>query len=527
VIAGTNQFEFARYALDTSASGEDLRLVSFPAEYNNTTGTATDLTNCFMYDGSVKLNTNSVVNPSARGSSTSFVFDGTGLTLTKGTTKTLSLKCDLKSAATGSYSWGYDTSSSPAPTGLVSGQTVAAANLTENDSVGQLMTAQASGKLTVALDTTQPYTLATPGQTVELAKLRYSATDEGVTVRQVTLAMSGAASNAPDNLVNREVTLWDGGTQVGTANFASGDRATGTLTGFVVPKDNTKVLTVKGTINAIGSSEAMNRSGEFPKVDYDGGGGLTSNYGTGVSSGQTVTPASAKTSSTGVRIVKSHPSLEKVDLTSSERILTNGSARTLYKFKVTANDGDVLLAKMTFKVSSSSVSATTTNFQLYAYTDSSLSTADTQINTTGAVNNTVCPVRSMQEIWAATGCGTGTSSLKIPAGASRWFKLVASVGSVAAAGTNENLEVQLEGDAAFPVAHQADGDVGEMGSAGDKATDTGVDNAANNDLIWSPTSTTTAGSADAAYLNRNDWTNGYGVPGLPGTNMTSETLSHQ
>src|SRR3989344_1920944 len=86
--------------------------------------------------------------------------------------------------------------------------------------------------------------------------------------------------------------------------------------------------------------------------------------------------------------------------------------------------------------------------------------------------------------------------------------------------------IPMEGDAAFPIAHQGLEEDGEMSRYGINAT-IGVESAGNNDFIWSPTSTTSAGSADTAYLSRNDWTNGYGIPGLPGTNMDAVTLSHQ
>jgi len=136
------------------------------------------------------------------------------------------------------------------------------------------------------------------------------------------------------------------------------------------------------------------------------------------------------------------------------------------------------------------------------------------------------------EIWPTTACGTATTSLKISSGQSRWFKLVASVSSVSGSGTSESLEARLEGDAAFPVGHQAYevSAVGEMGVSGHTFGVTGVASttsnaSANNNFVWSPTSTTSASSADSAYLNRNDWTNGYGVPGLPGTYMASESIT--
>ncbi|MDO8429909.1 MAG: hypothetical protein Q7S73_00905, partial [bacterium] len=482
------------------------------------------------------------VNPSARASSTSFIFDGTGLTLAKGTAKTLSLKCDLKAAASGSYSWGYDAESAPSPTGLTSGQSVAAADLTENDSIGQLMSAATGGTLSVTLDSTASYLIATPGQTVTLAELKYTATLEDINVRQISLVMSGGASNTPSNLVNQEVTLWTGTTQVGSATFASGDNATGTITGFTVPKDGSKVLTIKGTIGGISVSEAMNRSGEFPKVDYDGGNGLTSNYGTGASSGQTVSPSSAATAATGVRVMKAYPEFERLALTDTTLKSQDGLAA--YRFKVTAKYGDISLAKWTFSVSSSTASgsnATTSRFSLYAFTDSGFSSPDGDFsgtNNAGGLlnagnramltgNGDLGTGSQRVEIYPdKTAAGSATNTLKIPAGQSRWFELRMSVGSVAPSGTAENISIQLEGDSAFPTTHQTGGGVGEMGQSGlttTQSTAKGVESSSNNDLLWSPRSTSS--NAGTAVLQDNDWTNGYGIPGLPATNMTAQVLS--
>ncbi len=52
------------------------------------------------------------------------------------------------------------------------------------------------------------------------------------------------------------------------------------------------------------------------------------------------------------------------------------------------------------------------------------------------------------------------------------------------------------------------------------STALGIDTDTNDDLIWSPLSTTTT-----ATLAALDWTNGYQVPGLPGVAMSAETLT--
>ncbi|HEY4499600.1 MAG TPA: peptidoglycan-binding protein [Candidatus Paceibacterota bacterium] len=557
VIAGVTQFEFARYVLDSAASGEDIRLTALQIENNvGGGGAATDITNCKLYDGATVVNANNVLNPSSAASNTSITFDGTGLVINKGTSKQLSLKCDLKAGATGQYSLGFDTSADLSPTGLTSGQSITE---TDNDSAGQQMTAATSGALSISLDTASPsYTIVAPGQTVELARIKYAASQEDIDVKQIALQLTGVASNTVVDLVGQEVSLYklaNLSTPIGTVTFSNSgatvDMGTSSaITDFRVPKDSANILVVKGVIASITNSGPLTASGDLLAVDYEGNNeGLSGNYGVGVASGATITPASNDTASNGVRIMRAYPTFEKVDLTSSERTLTAGDGKALYKFKVTANSGDVAIAKFSFSVSSSTVvasggnNATTTKFSLYAFTDSAMSTPDSAFNGTnnpgGLLNAGSCfnglnsssataPVgqngagSAGPEIYpdtsaaACSSTGRATTTITIPSGQSRWFRLQASVGTLAQSGTSENIQVQLEGDSVFPVnaatlMQKAGGFAGQA---------SGVDNDAHDDFIWSPISTTTAADVDDL-----DWTNGYGVVGLPSTNMTAETIS--
>lgn len=247
--------------------------------------------------------------------------------------------------------------------------------------------------------------------------------------------------------------------------------------------------------------------------------------------------------------MKAYPQFEQVAMTSSEKSLTAKDGQLLYKFKVTAKQGDINLAKLTFSVGSSTAAgsnATTTKFSLYVFTDSAYSSADgnfsSGVNAGGLINAGNCynggPNGSNSrsapgpgnlgtgsvyvEIYPdTTGCASGTTTLKIPSGESRWFKLQASVGTLSPSGTAETFSVQLEGDAAFPVVTPG-GIYG--GSGAHMATRATVDTDAHNDLIWSPRSTTSVQS-EVQYQYNFDWTNGYGVSGLPTSNMSSETLS--
>src|SRR3989338_4462807 len=147
VIAGAKQFEFARYVLDAGQSGEDIRVTSFLAKYSFSTNAANNLTHCQLYDGSTSVTSGSnEKNPASdhtTGDDLTFTFDGTGITVPKGTSKTLSLKCDVSTSATsGSFTFGNDDNGVTAATytaasGLGSGQTVVE---TWSSSDGQAMT---------------------------------------------------------------------------------------------------------------------------------------------------------------------------------------------------------------------------------------------------------------------------------------------------------------------------------------------------------------------------------------------------
>ncbi|TSC77787.1 MAG: hypothetical protein G01um101433_461 [Parcubacteria group bacterium Gr01-1014_33] len=575
VVANTKAFLFANYILDVTASGEDVRLTTIPLEYNvGAGGTAGNLTNCQLYDGANSLTTGgNVKNPTAVASSSTFTFDGSGLILTKGGSKTVALKCDVAGGTTGTYEWGLDgtvddtASTFTGATGQTSAQTIVEVT---NDSEGQLMTAASGGSLSVVLDSSSPgYKVVNAGSTnVELTRLRYTAVNEDIDVSQVALQLGTVASNTPIDLVGRKVTLWDAtsGLQVAEAIFsqttATADYATSsTITSgkFRVQVGVPRILIVKGDIAAITAVGPLTSSGDRLIVDYDGGNtGLTGNYGTGISSGTTISPSGADTAANPVRIFKNYPKFAYVALSSSDRSLVAGTTadKRLYRFSVEAVGGEVALYKFTFGVSSSTApagaaGATTSLFSLYSYTDSGYSSPDTtfdsegQLNygqcfngrlstAAGAVNGTGQPLEIYMEK-DQSACNTATTTYSVPAGATRYFELRATVATVEGITGSESFTVQLEGDAAFPTGH-IEGlgtNTSEMGKRGRPTaggagtswtnavfTVLGVDNASNDDFIWSPISTTSTITVEDF-----DYTNGYLIPGLPTSNMTAETFT--
>ncbi|OGF51489.1 hypothetical protein A3I27_03875 [Candidatus Giovannonibacteria bacterium RIFCSPLOWO2_02_FULL_43_11b] len=519
VIAGASQFEFARYAFDAIASGEDVRVTAVPLAYNAVTGSATDVTNCKLYDGATVVNSSNIVNPSSVSSSTNFTFDGSGLILTKGTSKTLNLKCDLRSGSTGKYQWGLggDDADNAAHSndwtgvsGVTSGQTIAQ---TVSDSAGQIMTAASGGSLAVILDSSSPaYKPANSGMTnVELTRIRFDASNEDIDLRQVALQLSGTGSNTPNDLLNRSVTLWTtDGVQIGSAQFSvtQGDFATSSAiasNAFRIPKDGNKVLVVKGDLATICNSCDIISSGDFVKVDYDGENtGINGNYGVGVSSGGNVTPTGADTASEGVRLFKAYPSFAAVSGWQPSS-LANGD-QPLMRFSVKANAGNVGVYKFTIRMATTT--AIVSSINVFGYTDSAFSSPVTGVNTgAGQLNGTngVWVDASTDINFVVQDSSATSKVLTIPSGSTYYFEVR---GTVAGSVSGASVSTQLQGDATSFSAASA-----QMDQA---AT---VDGFVDDDFIWTPHSTTTAGIAN------NDFSNGYLLSGLPTSNMNAQVLS--
>ncbi len=559
VIAGTSQYLFANYVLDAGASGEDVSLNSLAVSYNVEGGLAANaqmLTSCNMYvDGATITTGSNIKSPTAAASSTTFTFDAP-LTIPKSTSKTIALKCDIAGSADGQiWRWGYNaTDNDISPMGKVSGQDITE---TETTGIGQAMTAATGGTMTAVNNSTAGYTIVSAGTTgVTLLKLKFSATNEDIDLQKVAFELAGNASNTPQDLAGQKIYLYDEANptvSVATAEFTTTDYATSTLIAagaFRIPSGGTKSMLVKGDISGIsGTVGPITHSGDLLRVAYDGNsvGLANGTYGKGVSSGGNVTGSATDITPTGVRIFKAYPELTKVDLSTSERTLQTGSEANLYKFKITAKGGDVYLYKTSFSVSSSTQTATTTNFGLYAYTDSAYSLADTSYSTNGLLNYghaigsmgigrsaanspTACPTWTANvsatttpivEIWPKdTDAATTTYKIPYVAGdttaSTRWFAFRSDVCNVeTTASLTENISVKLLGDAAFPLSLG-----NSLMLAASSTSLTAIDTVVDNDFIWSPNSTSTS-----LTLYDLDFTNGYGLTGLPTDNMAQEILT--
>ncbi len=518
IVAGVNDFTFTNFLFDASASGEDVRVNS--AELRYTASDSSDPTNCFAYDGSTRLN-DTAVNPVTTATGYTFTFNN-NLVIPKGTIKTVAVKCNVPSSTTTghTFSWGFNTSDTIQGVGLGSGTTV---DFTTNSTtaVGPTMTVSGNGTLTVETDSSSPsYALAAAGTSdVTLGVLNFRAANEAVDLNKLGLILTSGTSASVQT-----VTLWDGATQVGTATFSSGTTATSTLTAdFIVPKDGEKKMTIKGNLSNIGVSQP-GVAGAILQVNYKGAGNAE---GQGVASGSTVNSTSAVSAVAGVRMFKSYPTIEKINITDD---LANGDT-DLLKFKITANSkGSVGIYKLTLTMATTTANVNELN--VYAYTDSNFSTPVSGLTNGGFASTTLTldgndavwaewvTSSSQVEVYAQTSTGASTT-VQIPAGESRYFVVRGTV--TGGDGSGDSILTQLQGDAAYPDIDA--GDYGLMATSSYVASD---DFGGNNDFVWTPNSTTTVDSAteiEGVGTRLTDFTNGYGIPGLPAGNI-SQSLTN-
>lgn len=500
-VAGSQNVVFANYQFDASQSGEDVRFSSLPVTLTVASGSATDLTNCKLWDGSTSLTTGSnVQNPSAAGTVT-FTLDST-LTIPKGVVKTISVSCNVGSGASGSYRFGNTSANISAltVTGVTSSNSVTSSGTA---SLGQLQTV-GSATLTVAADASTPsYKIASAGSNgVTVGVLKFTATNDAINLERVGLKLTNSASSSPSNLVS--VTLFDGATAVGTAQFVGSNTvATSTLSStVVVPKNSDKILTIKvnlADITNTGSGTGDGTEGAMIAVDNNASTDVGGTRGTGVGSGSTIN-ATGSTAFDGVRVFKSYPTFAQDTLSA-----TGVADGKLLRFKVTADSkGSVSINKFTLTVATTS-GVSVSGINIFGYEDAAYSQAVSGVQGSGALAySNLSPATNSSsvqlEFFAETSANASTT-LVVPAGTTRYFEVRAT--SITGLTTGSSVTSTLVGDSIYPVLASLMG------------TSTGIENQANtgDNFIWSPNATTTSG------LNHTDWTNGYNVPGLPSSGI--------
>lgn len=464
VVAGASEVLMANYVFDATQSGEDVRFNSIILTLGGT-GTATHLTNCQLYDGS------SAITTGYTGGATVTMALNSQIVIAKNTSKTLGLKCDINSGASGNFVWGVTTSTSnPAVTGVSSGSDIDASGGTLTGST--ISIGNPSLAVSAHSDTPVFGLMAAGTSNNTIGVLNVYAGNSTVVLSELGLTFSNVASNVSS------ITVWNGATQVATFSNPSNTTATTTFSSTVtVPANDDVQLTLKANLNQIGVGEA-GVPGATVKAQFSGirgNGGGTEVYGTG------------STSFAGKQIQKGYP---EITYTTTSGTATDGSSdNDLLVVNVKAVDGDVQLHKLTFGFSSST--ATANGFGLSGPNGLVSSTTS---NTYGGLVNSATTTISI--FFDST---SNTSDKNISEGATKAFTLRAYGVNLLGGtdGDSGTLSVFLKADTAT------------TSVSGSYLLGTATELSTAN-VVWSPISTTTASTL---LVSSKDWTNGYALPG--------------
>lgn len=252
--------------LSFRAISDDIKLSSVKITATSSTGTLTsgEVQSLGLYDGITLLGTTKSLDTSAL----TATFDNLNLTITKGSTKTLTLKGNIASDATNADVYSFNVAAVNSSNIVAYDKDGNSATLsgTAANSTGSVShTITTTGNVTVAVapdDTESEAGIVIAGTESVLAKFRFTAANEQMTVNKLQLLVvptsSATATSSDSSDEVPVVKLYDGLTQVGaTSGYtvqASGDSSGIAVIenlGWIIPKDGSKTLTVKGTLNTI------------------------------------------------------------------------------------------------------------------------------------------------------------------------------------------------------------------------------------------------------------------------------------
>lgn len=329
-----------------AGTGKDTKITSVMVTVTGADSCATEancISSAMLYDGDTLLSTKNI-------SGTTITFSGLNTTITKGTTKTLTVKANLLklSAVGGSTTLSFAVAA-------------AATDISAQDSEGNTITPTAAtvtgpahiissgGSITGTLaaddSETESQVILAGASNVVLAKFRLTAATEALRLNKIRIVL-------PDNTAEEISTLalYDGATKL-TSDVAVTD-GTGAdyadfnsfVADFIVPKDASKTLTVKAS-TGLTSNGASSGTSIYATLDYD-----TNFEARGINGSDTVVTSVGSANIDGRTMV-----FRKAKLTFTENALTttaiaNGSENEVYKFSVTADGNDATLKQLAFTV---------------------------------------------------------------------------------------------------------------------------------------------------------------------------------
>lgn len=527
--AGTNDVVFAKVLLDATESSENVRVTQFKVKDTTASSAKTiNIQNVRLFvdkdgDSYDSVGTDEALTETVSGSDSTannaetFTFNLSGadqFVVKAGKKVLVTVKANIAGgAATGTHTLASNVANDVTATGQTTGTTVSE-NI-DTGTAGQAVTVGvAGGTVELTLDpssvTSKQFVAGTKG--ITLATLHFFATSsEDVEIDTLTLTQVVTDTNTSSFKDYDMVYLVDeSGLTVGsmsptsTSPYIDLDSKK-----FVVRPSNTsgQNLYVKADLSSIGSNQNVTVGGHqlgfkvSAAAQVAGKGNLTG------STSVIYFGATAPTGNTHY-MFKATPSVQVCtgteDTASNCKAvggkLVNGS-NDLIRLRVTANTGDVGLAKLTFDITTTTASITSVS--LYDITETN------EVELYNATIGSDGPVPYVQATLNATLPGSGgVIERTVSKGTTRYFVLR---GTATGAASGASVSTRLGGDSAAPVAASFNHYL--------MASSTPVDADVNDDFIWSDR------SANTHATTTNDWTNGYLVTGLPSSSSTPSVVA--
>jgi len=263
-VQGVNGVALAGYSLRAIAG--DVKVTSIKITGATSTGVLTsgEVQSLGLYDGATLVGTTKSLDSSAL----TATFDNLNFTIASGATKVLTLKGNISANATdGDVYYFYVTTADSDSITVYDkdGNSASISGVAANNGATVTATITTTGTVTVAKapdDTDSQAGIIIAGTESVLGKFRFTATNEDMTLNKLNISVIDSASvTATSTAASDEsptIKLYDGSTLIGatggytvTGSGANAGTAFIQSLGWVIPKNSSKVLTVKGVLNTV------------------------------------------------------------------------------------------------------------------------------------------------------------------------------------------------------------------------------------------------------------------------------------
>jgi len=386
VVKGSKGVTFANLILGAEGSGEDIKVTKVVATVKcDGSCNPAEVSNWSIFDGSTELSvTNnpdsdtSAKTTDGNDATATFMFS-TPLVITKGTSKTLTVKGDVSTAATnGNMNVGFIDSDEDNhitakgnDTGLSLSDSSMTLSIDSDGEPGQAMTFGSGGGLTITRSTGTPDEGYLPANTdgITVLELLAEAEDEAVKIEKIYFTATQVNSGGLDQI--EMLHLYNGSDLVASKQPTTTDAVDGTveidMTGspIEVPKDDYITLTVKVDTPVLnykqngGNSSGLPTSFEGFSIKINAAGDVTAK---GVQSGGDITPTISSAEGNSMYLVRSYPTITLDE--SGGSIVAGDNTEDLASFTVAANSsGDVGVFSVSYYISTTTASLS--NVYLY------------------------------------------------------------------------------------------------------------------------------------------------------------------